>query len=160
MFPTALPSTLAASEAMRRIIAAEDLTVRPAAAIAAATGVLDSSQRDPATAALAGRLAGRTVQAMVLQKLDDGTGTVQVEGEAVRVAARLPEAGSAVLLRFPNIAATTQTGVTPMPAPSTQPAVGVTVGALAHALSDAARAPATPLPLGPINADPSRPADP
>ena len=159
MFASALPSALAASEAMRRIIAAEDLTVRPAVAVAAAAALSDSGQHDPASAALAARLAGRTVQAQVLQQLGDGTATVQVEGQTLHVAGRLPAAGQSVLLRFAAPAAESRPGAGTVPAPPATQAAGVSVGALAHALSDAARAPATPLPLGPINVDPAHPRE-
>ena len=159
MFASALPSALAASEAMRRIITAEDLTVRPAVAIAAAAALSDSGQHDPATAVLAARLAGRTVPAMVLQQLGDGTATVQIEGGAMRVAGHLPAAGQPVLLRFPAPAADARPGPGFVPALPASQSAGVSVGALAHALSDAARAPATPLPLGPIDADPAHPRE-
>lgn len=159
MFVSALPSALASSEAMRRIIAAEDLTVRPAVAVAAAAALSDSGRHDPATAALAARLAGRTVQAQVLQQLGDGTATVNVEGETLRVAGRLPAAGHSVMLRFAASPAEARPGIGMVPNPPSIQSAGVSVGALAHALSDAARSPATPLPLGPINADPAHPRE-
>ena len=159
VFAAALAPALAASEAMRRIITAEELTVRPAVAVAAAAALADSVQHDPATGLLAARLAGRTVPALVLQQLGDGTATVQIEGEAMRVAGRLPAAGQSVLLRFPAPAAEPQSGPGFVPAPPATRAADVSVGALAHALSDAARAPATPLPLGPIDADPAHPRE-
>ena len=71
----------------------------------AAAALADSVQHDPATGLLAARLAGRTVPALALQQLGDGTATVQIEGEAMRVAGRLPAAGQSVLLRFPAPAA-------------------------------------------------------
>lgn len=144
---------------MRRIIAAEDLTIRPAGAIATATALSDLGQHDPATVALVARLAGRTVPALVLQQLGDGTATVQIEGEAVRVAGRLPVAGQSVLLRFAAIAGEPRPGAGAIPAAAATQTGSVSVGALAHALSDAARAPATPLPLGPINADLAHPTE-
>jgi hypothetical protein len=140
VFAAALAPALAASEAMRRIITAEELTVRPAVAVAAAAAIADSVQHDPATGLLAARLAGRTVPALVLQQLGDGTATVQIEGEAMRVAGRLPAAGQSVLLRFPAPAAEPQSGPGFGPAPPATHAADVSVGALAHALSDAARA--------------------
>lgn len=159
MFPAALPSAFAAGEAIRRIIAAEDLTVRPAVAIAATAAVADAGRRDSEAAALALRLAGRTVPALVLQKLDDGTASVQIEGESLQVAGRLPEAGRTVLLRFPPASQDARAGAGTPPVPVAGTAAGVSVGALAHALSDAAQMPARPLPLGPIHADPARPGD-
>jgi hypothetical protein len=162
MFATALPSALAASEAMRRMLAAEDLTVRPALAITALAAVINGGQRDAGqhanTAELASRLAGRTLQATVLQKLSDGTATVQIDGETLQVAARLPDAARSVLLRFPAMPPSGTPGAPAQALVARTPA-GVIVGALAHALSDASMAPTTPLPLGPIDADPAHPRE-
>ncbi len=153
MLATAIPFNAPADLALRRMIVVADLAINPLSAPAVAAAVADSSGRDAQTSLLATRLAGRTVQATVLQKLADGSATVDIDGATVHVAAQLPQPGRTVILRFAATTPETQSK-TAMAAP---PPSDVNVGKLAHALSDVSRLPPGPLALGRIDADPAEP---
>ena len=153
MLATAIPFNAPADLALRRMIVAADLAINPLTALAMAAAVADGSGRDAQTSLLATRLAGRTVQATVLQKLADGSATVDIDGATVHVAAQVPEPGRTVILRF----AATMPETHSKAAMSAPPPTEVNVGKLAHALSDVARLPPGPLALGRIDADPAIP---
>ena len=153
-----------ATEAVRRAIAAGGTGTTAPAAVAAVSAI--STQNDGRQGGeLLQRLAGRVLPAVVLARLDDTRGIVDIAGERYSVAARLPESGQSVLLRFagsanPNaagaaannpasgVAGTTQ----PIAAAAPERAAQVVLGSLAQKLSEVAATDARPLNLGPVAA--------
>ena len=130
----ASPGVPIAPGALERLLAAMRAPVSPADAI---TATPDPTH--PAPPPL-DRLAGRQFSAVVLERIDAGRGRIEVAGLAMHVLARLPAAGSQVVLRLVDAEAQ------PRPAP----AAPVLVGALAQVLSALADAPSRPVQLGPI----------
>ncbi len=120
--------------ALERLLAAMRAPVSPADLI---TATPDPTHPVPS---LLDRLAGRQFSAVVLERIDAGRGRIEVAGLAMHVLARLPAAGSQVVMRL--VGAEAQ--------PLLAPATPVFVGALAQAMSALADAPSRPLHLGPI----------
>ena len=137
----------AAIDALRRALVAPAL---PAGAIPVVGAVPDpAAPPNP----FAQALAGRTVAAMVVTRADDQHGIVSIEGRNVPVIAQLPVAGETLTLRFAAAAPAPGSGpALPVAAMAGAVAPPVTVGALAQALSEMARLPVTPVPLGAIPA--------
>ena len=137
----------AAIDALRRALVAPAL---PAGAIPVVGAVPDpAAPPNP----FAQALAGRTVAAMVVTRADDQHGIVSIEGRNVPVIAQLPVAGETLTLRFAAAAPAPGSGpALPVAAMAGAAAPPVTVGALAQALSEMARLPVTPVPLGAIPA--------
>ena len=98
-------------------------------------------------------LIGRTVAAIVVARADDQHGIVSIEGRNVPVVAQLPGPGETLTLRFavaaPAVGANAALPVAAMAGTTAPP---VTFGATAYALSEMARLPVTPVPLGAIPA--------
>lgn len=130
----ASPGVPMAQGALERLLAAMRASVSPADVI---TATPDPTH--PAPPPL-DRLAGRQFSAVVLERIDAGRGRIEVAGLAMHVLARLPAAGSQVVLRVVDAEAQ------PRPAPATP----VFVGALAQVLSALAAAPSKPVQLGPL----------
>lgn len=146
----------AATESVRRLLAetAAGLTA-PGAIIAAAT--VAAGDRQTPLADLQQRMAGRIVPALVLSRIDQEQGTVEIAGERLHVAARLPEAGRSVMLRFAPAAdalaaASARQAEPESPSGAGSPTFKVVVSAVAQALSQVASREAPPLALGRVAA--------
>ena len=164
MFSAAPVNAQLATEAVRRALKAASAGIAAPGAVAAVSAI--SAYGDARSGGeLLQRLAGRVLPAVVLARLDDSQGIVDIAGERYSVAARLPENGQAVMLRFAGIAsgahaATGMTGVANAAIGSTAPgtsvaperAVQVMLGSLAQQLSEVASADARPLTLGAVAA--------
>ncbi len=164
MFIAAPVHSQHATEAVRRAIEAGPAGVAAPAAIAAVNAI--SAEGDGRSAGdLLQRLAGRVLPAVVLARLDDTQGIVDIAGERYSVAARLPESGQSVMLRFAGIAggshaAAGATGVThaavgaiaQAATAAPERAAQVMLGSLARQLSEVASTDARPLTLGPVAA--------
>ncbi len=103
------------------------------------------------------RLAGRTVPALVLSRIDAEQGIVEIAGERLHIAARLPESGRPVMLRFsaaPEVVAATIQRRLEAAAEvlAGNPSPRVVLGPVAQALSQVASRAAPPLALGSVAA--------
>ena len=158
MFIAAPVPVAATSEAIRRFIAAALPAIPAPAAVLPATALPDDIDPRSDTAALAARLSGRTVDAVVVERIDAREGEVEIEGLRLRVAADLPPRGKTVLLRF---SAGNPIVASPAPGPETSAtsaavppggATRVSLAPLAQTLSALATQGAPTLSLGPIGA--------
>lgn len=156
MFIAAPASPQAAMESVRRLLAETAAGLSAPSAITAAATI--GADGEPALLAdLRQRMAGRSVPALVLSRIDQTQGTVEIAGEQVRVAARLPEAGRTVMLRFApaadDVAASNPPQIASPPAPGAgAPALKVVMSVLGQSLSQLASREAAPLALGAVAA--------
>lgn len=144
MFSATPAGSQVALVAARRMIAEAAAALTPPAPIAILAALADDAHAQALSESLTARFAGRVLPATVMQRLDSGHGIVDILGEHIKVAARLPAAGAAVMLRFavaPGAGAAN-------PAPAAQ----VSLGSLAQVLSEFAQARAEPLDLGAVAA--------
>lgn len=153
-----------ALETLRRAIQAGHAGIAAPGAVAAVSAISpQNTARDGGE--LLQRLTGRVLPAVVLARLDDTRGIVDIAGLRYSVAARLPENGQAVMLRFASgangssaaagaaAAASTAAGINVPVAPAApERAALVVLGSLARQLSEVASADARPLILGPVAA--------
>lgn len=163
MFIAAPVHTQLATEAVRRAIAAGGASINAPGPVAAVSAISPQNEERQGGELLQ-RLAGRVLPALVLARLDDMHGIVDIAGERYSVAARLPESGQSVLLRFADIAAgnsgaaatapvSSFAGASPaLPQAAAQRNAQVVLGSLAQQLSEVATANARPLVLGPVAA--------
>ena len=164
MLITAPVNSQLATEAVRRAIAAGSAAIAAPGAVAAVSAI--SAENDARHGGeLLQRLAGRVLPAVVLARLDETQGIVDIAGERYSVAARLPESGQSVLLRFAGIgsgnpaaaATAAAAGAAGNTAPSASAVVRgaaqVVLGSLAQQLSEFATTDARPLALGPVAAN-------
>jgi hypothetical protein len=130
------------------------------APVAAVTAIDPATGHEEAgsAAALQARLAGRSIPAVVLERLDDTRGLVDIGGTRVPVSARLPLPGATVLLRFaapaaaPAANAAANPAALPAAAPAPAGAASVSLGGIARLLSDVSEGGAAPLQLGELPA--------
>lgn len=159
-----------ATAAVRRAIQAGNSIIAAPAAVATVSAI--SAEGSASTGGeLLKQLAGRVLPAVVLARLDHTQGIVDIAGERYSVAARLPDNGRALMLRFAGSvngsnaaaggspaagaagvanAALGNSVLTASAAP--ERAAQVVLGALARQLSDVASSDARPLTLGPVAA--------
>jgi len=152
------------------------LRVAPAQVLRAldpvATPNQPSAERD-----LLAALAGRTVNAVVIERADDGHGIVDIGGRHITIAADLPPSGTSVTLRFGGAEAAATPGAAALLAragglglalPAAADAAGgaaargaslVELGSSALTLGRLSETPLTPLPLGAVGADIEHPAE-
>ena len=164
MLITAPVNAQLATAAARRVIQAGNAGIAAPGAVAAVSAISpESAGRDGNE--LLHRLAGRVLPAVVLARLDDTRGIVDIAGERYSVAARLPENGQAVMLRFAASAAGSNAtaaavaaanaaaaSAAPMAAAAPERAAQVMLGSLAQQLSEVASTDARPLTLGAVAA--------
>ena len=156
MFIAAPAGPQAAMESVRRLLAETAAGLAAPHAIVAVGAISADGERAQA-ADPQQRLAGRTVPALVLSRIDAEQGIVEIAGERLRIAARLPEGGRTVMLRFPAapevVAATALRRLEPASeALAGSPSPRVVLGPVAQALSQVASREAPPLALGAVAA--------
>ena len=139
-----------AIDTVRRILADTGASAPPVP-VSAVTAVAAQGSESASREALQQRFAGRVITAQVIERIDAGSGIVDVDGLRVKVDAGLPPAGNAVMLRF------VQAEGARLPVPQTlagpaSPAAKVTLGPVAQALSEVARLPPAALMLGEVPA--------
>ena len=164
MLITAPVNAQLATAAVRRAIQAGNAGIAAPGAVAAVSAISpERAGRDGGE--LLHRLAGRVLPAVVLARLDDTRGIVDIAGLRYSVAARLPENGQAVMLRFAASAGSSNAAAgamaaanaaagsaAQMAAAAPERAAQVMLGSLALQLSEVASTGARPLSLGAVAA--------
>jgi len=164
MLLTAPANAQLATEAVRRAIVA-DIAGIAAPRSVAAVGAISAEGYGRKDGELLHHLAGRVLPAVVLARLDDTRGIVDIAGERYSVAARLPESGQAVMLRFAAnasggsaavgaaaVAGSGASGAAQVAEIAPERGTQVILGSLAQRLSEVASADARPLTLGAVAA--------
>ena len=164
MLITAPVNAQLATAAVRRAIQAGNAGIAAPGAVAAVSAISpERAGRDGGE--LLHRLAGRVLPAVVLARLDDTRGIVDIAGLRYSVAARLPENGQAVMLRFAASAGSSNAAAgamaaanaaagsaAQMAAAAPERAAQVMLGSLALQLNEVASTGARPLSLGAVAA--------
>ena len=164
MLITAPVNAQLATAAVRRAIQAGNAGIAAPGAVAAVSAISpERAGRDGGE--LLHRLAGRVLPAVVLARLDDTRGIVDIAGLRYSVAARLPENGQAVKLRFAASAGSSNAAAgamaaanaaagsaAQMAAAAPERAAQVMLGSLALQLSEVASTDARALTLGAVAA--------